>query len=69
MNRLIGIEQLCHRLSRSRTTVRRYLADPSLGFPRPLRVGPRDRMWRETEVEAWIRALPNACDQEPETEP
>lgn len=36
-------------------TLWRWLADPSLNFPRPAIIG-RRRYWREAEVIAWLEA-------------
>ncbi|MEE8580339.1 MAG: AlpA family phage regulatory protein [Myxococcota bacterium] len=60
MDRLIGIRQLCHRVGRSRRTIDNYLSDPSLHFPRPVRLGARDRAWHAAEVERWVKGLPLA---------
>ena len=60
MRRVIGIAELCRILGRSRSSISRYLADPSLGFPQPIRLGLRDRGWYSDEVEAWIDACPPA---------
>jgi predicted DNA-binding transcriptional regulator AlpA len=56
--RLLTIEEVCWRLSRSSRTIERYLQDPQLEFPRPVRLGPRDRAWIDTEIEDWIRQRP-----------
>ncbi len=61
MRRLIGIAGVCRRTGRSRSTIKRYLQLPALGFPRPVQLGPRDRGWYEDEIEAWIDARPR-CD-------
>ena len=58
MRRVIGIAELCRILGRSRSSVSRYLANPSLSFPRPVRLGPRNRAWYSDEVEAWVEACP-----------
>ena len=58
MRQVIGIAELCQALGRSRSTINRYLANPSLSFPRPVRLGPRNRAWYSDEVEAWVEACP-----------
>lgn len=39
----------------SMSTLQRWLADPALGFPRPIKIGQR-RFWRQAEVTAWVQA-------------
>jgi predicted DNA-binding transcriptional regulator AlpA len=56
--RILGISEVCHLTGRSRSTVRRYVADPDLNFPPPVRVGHRDRGWFSDEVAAWIDSRP-----------
>ncbi len=56
--KLIGLAAVCRLTGRSRSSIRRYLADPSLGFPQPIQLGPRDRAWYEDEVSDWIDARP-----------
>ena len=40
---LLGIAEVCRRTGRSRSTIRRYVLDPELGFPQPVKLGERDR--------------------------
>ncbi len=67
MGNLIGIGQVSRKIGRTRWTVNRYLADATLGFPRPVRVGDAGRMWHEREVDAWVAGLPriDATDTQP----
>ena len=58
MRRLIGITEVCRLTGRSRSTVRRYVSCPEIDFPRPVRLGPRDRGWFEDEIVSWIEARP-----------
>ena len=58
LRRILGISEVCRLTGRSRSTVRRYLADPDLNFPPPVRLGPRDRGWFSDEVAAWIDSRP-----------
>ena len=61
--RILGISEVCHLTGRSRSTVRRYIADPNLNFPPPIRLGPRDRGWFSDEVQEWIDSLRRESDQ------
>ena len=54
MRRLIGIAEVCRRTGRSKASINRYLMRPELGFPKPVRLGPRDRGWYEDEIDRWI---------------
>ncbi len=54
MRRLIGITEVCRRTGRSTASINRYLMRPELGFPKPVRLGPRDRGWYEDEIDRWI---------------
>ena len=58
MRKLIGIAEVSRLTGRSRSTIRRYLANRSIGFPQPVQLGPRDRAWYEDEVSDWIDARP-----------
>ncbi len=57
MRRLIGIAEVCRRTGRSKASINRYLMRPELGFPKPVRLGPRDRGWYEDEIDRWIEKL------------
>lgn len=39
----------------SETTLQRWLKDPALDFPRPIKIGQR-RFWQRTEVIAWVES-------------
>ena len=62
MRKIIGISEVCRVTGRSRSSVRRYLTCPDIGFPQPVRLGPRDRGWFEDEIAHWIEARPRNSD-------
>ena len=62
MRRLIGIAEVCRLIDRSRSTINRYLRSPTLAFPRPVQLGPRDRGWYAEEIAAWIDARPRCSE-------
>ena len=51
----LPIGAVAARYSISTRTVDRWLADPRVGFPQPLRVRDR-RYWRIADLESWERA-------------
>lgn len=61
MRKLLGIEEVCRRTSRSRSTILRYLQSSPSNFPKPVRLGPRDRGWYEDEIQDWINNLPRVA--------
>ena len=69
MDRLLGISEVCHRVGRSRRTIDNYLADPERHFPRPVRLGARDRAWHAAEVERWVKDLPLVDESDPQPVP
>ena len=60
MRQLLGIQEVCAVIGRSRSTVNRYLQMPALHFPKPVRLGPTARAWYQDEIERWIDGLPVA---------
>ena len=63
--RVIRIRELCRQIDGSPSTVNRYLKVVDLGFPRPIRLGPRDRAWYEDEVDAWLESRPRIVPSTP----
>ena len=55
---LLTLQQLIDMLKMSRSAV--YAAMQRLGFPRPIRTGPRDRRWIARKVHAWLKSRPRA---------
>jgi len=56
METLMTAEQVCELLHCDRKTIYRRME--RAGFPRPLRVARNRVLWRASEVELWINALP-----------
>ena len=57
-DRLLRCDEVETRITLSRSTIYRKMRKKS--FPEPLRIGVRAVRWRESEVEAWLAALPRA---------
>lgn len=57
-DRLMRCDEVETRITLSRSTIYRKMRKKS--FPEPLRIGVRAVRWRESEVEAWLAALPRA---------
>lgn len=55
-SRLIDLQELCRLLGTSKSTVYAQLADPSSDFPRPIKLGHRNR-WPIGETIAYLDAL------------
>ena len=57
-DRLLRLNEVQARCGLSRSSLYRMMRDGS--FPEPLKVGVRAVRWRESEIEAWLEALPRA---------
>ena len=57
-DRLLRLSEVLARCGLSRSSLYRMMRDGS--FPEPLKVGVRAVRWRESEIEAWLEALPRA---------
>ena len=55
-DRLLKLPEVCRIVGISRMTV--YLRMDDAGFPRPLDIGGNSVRWRESDVRAWVNALP-----------
>ena len=55
---LLSIGEVTGRVGLARATVYRRMATGQ--FPAPLALGPQTVRWRESDIEAWIAALPSA---------
>lgn len=51
--RMMAASEVCDRIGIVPMTLNRWLADPDLDFPRPVRVK-RFRFWPEPEIAAWL---------------
>jgi predicted DNA-binding transcriptional regulator AlpA len=49
--------QLSLRYNRDERTIDRWIRDPKMNFPEPMRIG-RSALWDESEIEEWERSLP-----------
>jgi predicted DNA-binding transcriptional regulator AlpA len=52
--RLANFDEVCFLLRISKTTGMRWRADPSMGFPAPMRLGPKTVRFDMDEVERWM---------------
>lgn len=50
---LLPASEVCHRIGVTSMTLHRWLADPEVGFPRPIQIK-RFRFWPENEIAAWL---------------
>ena len=57
------LQQVMHMLRMSRSLV--YASMKHRGFPRPIRIGPRDQRWLAREVYAWLKSRPRAGSSPP----
>lgn len=57
------LQQVMHMLRMSRSLV--YAGMKRRGFPRRIRIGPRDQRWRAREVYAWVMSCPRAGSRRP----
>ena len=56
--RVLRINQVCHWVGLSRSTVWRRLKQGQ--FPHPIKLGPKAVGWRSDEISAWIRGRERA---------
>ena len=58
--RFIKIAEVCELTGVSPSSIKRYVRDPEMKFPMPIRLGHRDRAWEEDEVLEWLARRPVA---------
>ena len=63
IDRLLRLSEVRTRTALGRSTIYRKMRDGS--FPKPLKIGARAVRWRESEIEAWLAALPRATGDRP----
>ncbi|WP_375207660.1 helix-turn-helix transcriptional regulator [Hyphococcus sp.] len=56
---LLKIDDVCHLVGLSRAMIYKCIADPEIGFPRPVKIGAASR-WRRDEVFDWTQSRPAA---------
>jgi hypothetical protein len=49
--------QLGQRYNRDPRTIDRWVRDPEMNFPEPMKIG-RSLLWSDDEIEQWERSLP-----------
>lgn len=52
---LLTVQQVAERLGVHAQTVVRWRRDPRVGFPAPVRLGPRQVRWTPEQVENWLK--------------
>ena len=52
-SRILSLQDVLYLSGLSRATIYRQIARGK--FPRPVRYGPRRKVWRRLEVDAWLR--------------
>ncbi len=62
-DRLLRLGEVRTRTALGRSTIYRKMRDGS--FPEPLKIGDRAVRWRESEIEAWLKARPRATGDAP----
>lgn len=56
LDALLGTKDVCRITGRSRSSIFR---DIEYGrFPRPVKIGPKSNAWLQSEIAAWMSALP-----------
>ena len=55
LDRLLTCKDVVAQTKLSRSTIYRLVRDGS--FPKPVRVGPRGKRWRESDIRAWLGEL------------
>jgi excisionase family DNA binding protein len=58
--RFIKIAEVCELTGVSPSSIKRWVRDPEMKFPKPIRLGHRDRAWEEDEVLEWLAQRPTA---------
>lgn len=53
---LMEMKEVCEMLGISRPTIYRWISDPAMNFPPPVRIGKRIG-WREADVKEWLRII------------
>lgn len=59
---LLDIREVAKKTSLGMSTIYRYVSTGK--FPRPVGIGERCVRWRESEIDAWIAALPTVSAAE-----
>lgn len=52
---LMTVEQVAERLGVHAQTIARWRRDRRVGFPAPVRLGPRQVRWTPELIEAWLK--------------
>jgi excisionase family DNA binding protein len=53
---LINITEACEHLGVSRPTIYRWIKDPVMNFPPPVKIGLRAG-WRKSDIDHWLKVL------------
>jgi excisionase family DNA binding protein len=53
---IMTIKDVCAHLGVSRVTLYRWIKDPKMNFPEPIRLNTRQG-WRKEDIDQWIKAL------------
>lgn len=53
---LITTAEVAHRCNVSTSTVERWRRDPALGFPQPIKIGPKASRFDSVEVALWLES-------------
>ena len=56
LDTLLGTKDVCRITGRSRSSIFRDIE--SGRFPAPVKIGPKSNAWLQSEITAWIEALP-----------
>ena len=56
MDRLLRLRDVEEQVALKRTAIYRWISRGD--FPAPVRIGPRSSRWRESDIDAWLQALP-----------
>lgn len=52
----LNVKEVAQKFSVTRSTVYRWLQDPNMNFPQPIKIGHATR-WDEDELNAWVQVL------------
>jgi len=62
MDKLYSVDEVITYTHISRTTLWRWVRDGR--FPDPIRLGPRRRVWRESDLQEWMNGLERGVGHE-----
>lgn len=54
-NNFLSVKAISEKFSVTRSTIYRWLQDPQMGFPKPIKIGHSTR-WDEAEINSWVEA-------------